>query len=85
MGNKLVEELDTLVNSGYLQDYKLGNIDEFGLKDKASNSRNGEYLELVFPGGKKLELQTFCSGYLQNSCFLIGENNDKKESKEESV
>lgn len=62
------EILDSLVRSGELSSYKYEEI----LESPDSEVRTTEQLELVFPSGKKLIIDTFCSGCLQNTSLFFG-------------
>lgn len=45
--------------------------DENGEKDKESESRNTEVLELLFDSGKSLKINTFCSGSAENTSLIF--------------
>lgn len=61
------EILQDLVSNGDLVSYEYDNVeDEIG-----SCFRETEKLVLNFPSGKRLVLDTFCSGSGQNTCLMI--------------
>ena len=65
------EYLDELVSSGTLHSYYYCNIDENLNEDKVSQYRNAERLILRFHDGKKLKLDTTCTGINNNTKILI--------------
>ncbi len=65
MKNSIFEEL---VNIGDLKSYNYETVED---KDDLPGLRETERLELIFPSGSKLVLDTFCSGSGQNTCFEI--------------
>jgi len=62
------EILQDLVSNGDLLSYEYENIEDV----PGSYFRETERLILVFPSGKNLILDTFCSGSGQNTCLMIG-------------
>lgn len=61
------EILQDLVNNGDLVSYEYENVEyEIG-----SHFRETEKLVLSLPSGKRLVLNTFCSGSGQNTCLII--------------
>ena len=61
--------LDSLVESGEITSYKYEEILDY----PDSESRKTEKLELTFSTGKKLVIDTFCSGCLENTSLLFRE------------
>lgn len=68
--NKLELELNELVNNDTLESYKIERVSVDGEVGVESHFRNTERLTLVFPNGKQLVVNTFCSGCAENSCFV---------------
>jgi len=62
-------KLNELAADGTIQSFDLVNLDENGQIGESKN-RNTKQLTLVFPNGRKLILGTFCSGCLENTCFI---------------
>jgi len=67
----LRSELNDLVKTGQIYGWKLQPIDCDGILGQESERESCEVLEIVFPNHQTLKLQTFCSGYKQNSGFVI--------------
>ena len=51
-------------------------MDENGNVGEKSTRRNSEVLFIEFNNGETLDLYTFCSGSLENTCFDLLDNND---------
>ena len=73
---KLKMKLDELVKNKTIQSYKIDNMDENGNVGEKSTRRNSEVLFIEFNNGETLDLYTFCSGSLENTCFDLLDNND---------
>ena len=54
--------LDALIESNCITSYKFYNVSENGQKDVCSAFRNSETVELTFPNGICLKIDSFCSG-----------------------
>jgi hypothetical protein len=54
--------LNNLVSSGAITDYDLVKVSDNGVEGEESANRNSERLTLYFANGKKLIIDTFCSG-----------------------
>jgi hypothetical protein len=61
-----VDKLDELIKSGTIKSYGVVNVDNDGVEGKKSKFRNTERLHLVFPDGKRLVVDAFCSGCLED-------------------
>lgn len=61
------DTLDFLVTSGEISSYKYEEILDY----PDIESRKTEKVELTFPSGKKLIIETFCSGCLQNTSLFF--------------
>lgn len=70
MNNEILEKL---IKNGAIKSYKLEALDEDG-NPGVSKFRNTERLTLEFLNGDKLVVGTFCSGCLENTVFLLGED-----------
>lgn len=65
---KTNKTLDSLVAAGALQSYNYVNLDENGIpSENRKGYANRERLELVFPDGQKLKVETYSSGCLENT------------------
>lgn len=60
------ETLNKLVEHGTIISYEYLNLDEEGNVGE-SKFRNTEQVKLVFPNGKSLTIDTFCSGCNENT------------------
>jgi hypothetical protein len=60
--------LDSLVLSKDISSYSYQEVPE-----EESKFRKTEKLELTFPSGRKLVLDTFCSGSSENTCLIISQ------------
>jgi len=65
------DSLESLVKSGDIMFYCIENVDENGNVGKTSEFRNTERLTLVLPSGKKLVINTFCSGCAENTSLSV--------------
>lgn len=64
-------KFEKLVKSGILISFSIENVDIDGNIGVCTKNRNTEKLTLCFPSGETLILGTFCSGYSENSFFLV--------------
>lgn len=70
---KFNQILDNLVANGQIKEYILTRNIPMA-PDDTSGSRMTDALEIIFPSGEKLKLDTFCSGCAENTTLII---NDK--------
>lgn len=67
-----VSKLDILVLNGMITAYKLIDLNEDGEEVKNPKGfRNTQQLELTFPNGSKLLIDSFCSGSSEDTVLLI--------------
>ena len=64
------EVMEDLIKHGCIKSYKVQNVSACGEVGRRSDCRNTEQLELEFPDGRKLLVNTFCSGSSEDT-FLI--------------
>lgn len=64
-------KIQQLVDNGTLASYTYTKVDENGIPEQESKSRNTEALVLKFPNGEVLKLSTFCSGFSENTILVI--------------
>lgn len=70
MPKKILEErLQELVVAGDLNGFRILTINDSGKKGR-SDCRNREALVIVLPSGKKLMVDTFCSGSAQDTVLM---------------
>jgi hypothetical protein len=65
------DALDVLVETKQIISYEFYEVDADGNIGGRSESRNTERLILHFPNGAKVEIDSFCAGYSQNSVLMI--------------
>ncbi len=63
--------LDKLVEQKVLLNYKLVDLNEDGNEGKRSANRNTQKLTLQFPNNVNLDIETFCLGCSEDTCFVI--------------
>ena len=66
MENKI---LDNLIGSGEIKDYELETVED----TPGSGSRETDKLTITLLSGKKLVIETFCSGCAENTSLFINE------------
>lgn len=67
------EVLDNLVKNKDIKYYEFENLDIDGNIGKSSCNRNSQRLVLVFNSGKKIVIDTMCSGCLENTIMIIND------------
>ncbi len=69
MHSLLESQLGLLEYYGTIRSWRIMPISEDGREYETSPFRNSERLIIEFPDGKKLTINTTCSGCLENSSF----------------
>jgi hypothetical protein len=62
MADKLVENLNNLVEDKTIKSYVISNVDDNGIVGKKSKFRNTQRLSIEFNNNQSLVIDTFCSG-----------------------
>lgn len=63
--------LDKLVEAGTIESYYLDVVNEEGQVGFKGKCRNTQKLHLVFPDGNTLTIDTYCSGCMEDSGFIL--------------
>lgn len=62
-----MQKLEQLKLLGLIVDYKITDLDDEGNPGESPHGRNTQRLELLFPNGDSLVVDTFCSGCNENT------------------
>jgi len=65
------EKLNQLIQNNTIKSFDLNVVDQNGNVGNKGTMRNTEQLILEFNNGQKLTIETFCSGCLQDTFFMV--------------
>jgi hypothetical protein len=70
-----IAALDDLVSNGDISSYELDllDIDGVPIPERKEGFRNTERLTIIFPSGRKVVVNTACSGCLENTYLEISD------------